>query len=161
MTEANLGDGIFPAAEFVRAGGAFAIGSDSNVLISAAQELRLLEYGQRLVRHERNSLASGPGRSTGTSLWSAAGRGGARALGGTACGIAPGAPADIISLRADDPGLAGGDGDRLLDGWIFAARADRVDCVWRAGAKVVADGVHRSRAAIERRYRDAMREILQ
>ena len=81
ITEANLGDGIFPADEFLEAGGRIGIGSDSNVLIDMTEELRLLEYGQRLARRARNVLASEATRSTGRRLLEAALTGGAQALG--------------------------------------------------------------------------------
>src|SRR3546814_10635821 len=84
ITEANLGDGIFPAGDFVAADGRYGVGSDSNILIDAAEELRLLEYGQRLARRGRNLLARGEGRSTGTDLYAAAIEGGADAQIGSA-----------------------------------------------------------------------------
>ena len=151
ITEANLGDGIFPAVTYASAGGRFGIGSDSNVLISAAEELRLLEYGQRLTRHGRNLLALGPGRSTGTSLWDAAGQGGAQALGACGLGLAAGAPADLLALTGEAAPNA-------LDAWIFAGLGG-IDCVWRAGIKRVDGGRHIARDGIEQRYRDALRKI--
>src|SRR5690606_9105062 len=81
ITEANLGDGLFPAPDFVAAGGRFGVGSDSNVLIDAAEELRLLEYGQRLARRTRNVMARDAGGSTGGDLYRAALAGGGQALG--------------------------------------------------------------------------------
>ena len=80
ITEASLGDGIFPAREFLDAGGRFGIGTDSNVLVGVADELRQLEYGQRLKHRERNVLSGGPGVSTGRALFDAALAGGAQAL---------------------------------------------------------------------------------
>jgi len=153
ITEANLGDGIFPAAAFVASGGRFGIGSDSNVLIDAAEELRLLEYGQRLVRRERNVFAAREGASTGGTLYRAALAGGMQALGA-------GEAADFVSLDIEHPALNGREGDALLDGWIFAARGGAVDCVWRRGRKVVRRGRHRTRDAIAERYRAALARIL-
>jgi formiminoglutamate deiminase len=97
ITEANLGDGIFGAVPFVAAGGRFGIGSDSPVLIGVADELRQLEYSQRLLHRARNMLA-GAGGSTGRALFDAALRGGAAALGVNAGGLAVGAPADVVTL---------------------------------------------------------------
>jgi formimidoylglutamate deiminase len=153
ITEANLGDGIFPAPAFVAADGRFGIGSDSNVLIDAAEELRLLEYGQRLVRQERNVFAAQEGASTAGTLYRAALAGGAQALGA-------GEAADFVSLDMEHPALAGREGDALLDGWIFAARGGAVDCVWRRGRKVVRRGCHRTRDSIVERYRAALGRIL-
>ena len=142
ITEANLGDGLFPAARFVGAGGRFGVGSDSNVLIDAAEELRLLEYGQRLSRRARNVLASGQRPSVGGTLFCAALAGGAQALGVGKGGIRVGAAADLVSLDAGCAAFLGRDGDALLDGWLFAARGGAVDGVWRRGRKVVAEGRH-------------------
>jgi formimidoylglutamate deiminase len=153
ITEANLGDGLFPAAAFVAAGGRFGIGSDSNVLIDAVEELRLLEYGQRLVRRERNVFAAREAASTGGALYRAALAGGAQALG-------VGEAADFVSLDIEHPALAGREGDALLDGWIFAARGGAVDCVWRRGRKVVRRGCHRTRDSLVDRYRAALARIL-
>jgi formiminoglutamate deiminase len=131
ITEANLGDGLFPAVDYLDRGGRFGIGSDSNVLIDLAEELRLLEYGQRLIGRARGRLGSG------ADLFKAAQAGGARALGVARSGLEVGASADIVSLNTDHPALAGKAGDALLDGWIFAARGGAVASVWRRGVRVV------------------------
>ena len=159
ITEANLGDGLFPAPEFLGAGGAFGIGSDSNVRIDAAEELRTLEYGQRLARQARNVLASQVGQSTGAELFRCALGGGAQALGGDS-GLGIGASADIVSLRDDHSDLAGRDGDAWIDSWVFAGGSRAVDCVWRFGRKVVAHGQHHARSRIVARYRAAIEGLL-
>jgi len=157
ITEANLGDGLFPALDY--AGGAWGVGSDSNVLIDASEELRLYEYGQRLVHRGRNLLAPVPGASTGAALFSGALAGGATALGAHA-GIAVGHGADLVSLSADHPCLIGRRGDALIDGWLFAAGRGAIDCVWRHGTKVVSQGRHHAREAIVRRYRAILTGLL-
>jgi cytosine/adenosine deaminase-related metal-dependent hydrolase len=159
ITEANLGDGIFPASDFLAAGGRFGVGSDSNVLIDAAEELRLLEYGQRLARRSRNVLAQGAGRSTGGDLFPGRGTGRCASPRSGAVGLAAGAPADMVSLDLDHPALLGG-GDAALDAWVFAARGGAVESVWRGGVEVVTGGRHRDRAAIARRYREAVAKVL-
>jgi formiminoglutamate deiminase len=159
ITEANLGDGIFPATKFMAAGGKFGIGSDSNVLIDAAEELRLLEYGQRLTHRARNVMASGEVGSTGASLFRHALDGGAQAL-GAAAGLKIGNSADIVGLNSNHPALAGRSGEALLDSWIFAARGGAIDCVWRRGQKVVADGRHVAREIIAERYRGILAHVL-
>ena len=151
ITEANLGDGIFPAAPFLAAGGAYGIGSDSNVRIDMTEELRLLEYGQRLAARGRNLLATAPGRSTGMDIHAAALAGGAQALGATA-GLAPGCSADLVSLDLDHPSLAAAGTPNLLDGLIFSAGRAAIDGVWRRGEQVVTGGRHRDRATIAARY---------
>jgi formiminoglutamate deiminase len=159
ITEANLGDGIFPAYEYLKAGGHFGIGTDSNVQIDAAGELRALEYAQRLGTRSRNVLAESPGRSTGRDLYEAALAGGAQALGQTGTGICEGASADILSLDSADPVYFGRKGDAQLDSWIFAG--GRIDCVWRAGRKLVRQGKHIEREVVSARYRRAIQSVLE
>jgi formimidoylglutamate deiminase len=162
ITESNLGDGIFPALEFLGCKGAFGIGSDSNVLIDVAEELRLLEYSQRLLHRRRNVLAGTSVPSTGRRLYVDALAGGSQALRGAnaKCGLVAGAPADIVSLDADSPSLISRKEDAVLDGWIFASRHPLVDCVWRHGSKVVADGLHAHHDLITARYRETLGRLL-
>jgi formimidoylglutamate deiminase len=157
ITEANLGDGIFSGEAFVSHGGRYGIGSDSNVLIGLVEELRQFEYSQRLALRARNVMATGEG-STGRGLFDAAHLGAARALGASAGGIAPGAPADLLSLDVSDPTFEGKAGDAMLDAWIFAGRS-RADRVWISGRKLVEGGRHRMRDEAEQRYRAAMRRL--
>lgn len=157
ITEANLGDGLFPAPAWLAAGGAFGVGSDSNVLIDAGEELRLLEYGQRLAHRGRNLLAPGADGSTGGALFRGALAGGAQALGAPA-GIAVGNSADLFTLDRGDPRLSGQMGDAIVDGYVFAgARPDRV---WRRGHEVVANGRHRARDAVAARYRRVLAQLI-
>ena len=159
ITEANLGDGIFEAPQFLKAGGRFAVGSDSNVRISLAEELRTLEYGQRLRERKRNRL--GPaGSSTGRHLFDAVRRGGAQALGLASSAIAPGRTADIVILDDVHPALAGRSGDAVLDFWIFAAGDGVVRDVYAGGSHVVAAGRHIHREVLLERFRATMHRLL-
>ncbi|WP_404714226.1 formimidoylglutamate deiminase [Sphingomonas sp. MMS24-J13] len=160
ITEANLGDGIFPASSFLAAGGRYGIGSDSNVRIDATEELRLLEYGQRLSLRQRNVLAAGVGASTGEALWRGALKGGGQALGDHEAGIAIGRPADLVSLDTEHPSLWERRNAQLIDGLIFAAGQPAVDCVWRRGRKVVSGGRHIARDRIAQIYRTALAKML-
>jgi formimidoylglutamate deiminase len=160
ITEANLGDGIFPALAFLEEGGRFGVGSDSNVLLDGAEELRILEYSQRLAHRARNVLASAEGRSTGRSLFDAALSGGSEVLNLQTMGLTVGASADIVSLASDHPALAERHEDEILDSWIFAGGRAVVDCVWRAGLKVVINGRHHRRDALLARYRRALKGLL-
>jgi formimidoylglutamate deiminase len=160
VTEASLGDGIFPAREFLDAGGRFGVGTDSNVLVGVVDELRQLEYGQRLRHHERNVLSGGAGASTGRTLFDHALAGGARALAQTTVGLASGARADIVSLDAAHPSLAGRSHDAVIDGWIFAAGSGAVDCVWAGGDKVVESGRHRLRQSARERFNTSVRRLV-
>jgi formiminoglutamate deiminase len=160
VTEANLGDGTFNGPQFAGCGGRFGIGSDSNVLVGVADELRQLEYAQRLRWGQRNVMALTEGASTGRVLYDAAVHGGSVALGAPAGGLAPGAPADLVSLDPQIPALVERQGDGILDAWIFAARTSPVDCVWTGGRKRVRDGRHVARAAIVERYRRSAAHLL-
>jgi formimidoylglutamate deiminase len=159
LTEASLGDGIFSGPAFLAAGGRFGIGSDSNVLVGIADELRQLETAQRLHHRERNVMTRAPGDSTGRVLFDAVVKGGARAL-GVSAGLAVGAPADILSLDLSHPALAGRSRDRVLDSWIFASRGEAVDCVWVAGRKLVHGGRHVRREPVAVAFRSAMSSLM-
>ena len=149
ITEANLGDGVFPVAAYAADGGAFGIGSDSNVRIDASEELRLLEYGQRLFLKKRNVVAG---------LYDKALRGGAQAL-GVESGIAVGCAADMVSLDLDHTGLLEKRGADVLDGYVFAAGKDAIDCVWRRGVKVVEAGRHVRRDELVAGFRRVMARL--
>ena len=161
VTEANLGDGIFPGPDWLASGGRYGVGTDSNVAINAAGELRQLEYSQRLACRGRNVMA-GPrqGASTGAALFGTALAGGAAALGSGPCGLQPGAAADLVTLRPDHPALLHRRGDRLLDGWVFGGDRAAVMGVWVRGRQVVADGRHVARPVLAARYADALKRLL-
>ncbi len=156
VTESNLGDGIFPTRRYLSQGGRLGIGTDSNILVSAADELKQLEYIQRLSHRARNVLAP-KGGSTGRRLFDAALTGGEQALGLEPRRIAEGSLADIVVLDADHPSLALMQGDGLLDGWIFAGAS--IHAVWRAGEQIVENRHHVARDAITARYRKALAQM--
>ena len=154
LTEANLGDGTFPAAGFLAAGGRFGIGTDSNVAISVAGELQMLEYSQRLSHRARNICT--PAGSTGAALFAAALQGGAQALAAPAPDLVPGAPADLVALR--DP-LQLGDPGSLLDRWIFGAGVTVAD-VWASGVHLVEGGRHKDRDRITAAAAKVVRRLI-
>lgn len=154
ITEANLGDGVFPAPGFLEAGGAFGVGSDSNILISLSEELRTLEYSQRLLRRARNVVAA-PGQSTGMNLFQRAIAGGAQALGSMG-GIAAGHPADLLTLDLSSVEYL--PAERALDHFVFA-RGIGVDSVWVSGSRKVEGGRHRDRSAIVERFSRTMKAL--
>jgi cytosine/adenosine deaminase-related metal-dependent hydrolase len=139
--------------------GRYGVGTDSNVCGDAAQELRQLEYAQRLGQRGRNLMAGRPGASTGRALFTAVLEGGAAALQAGLPGLRTGAAADLVTLRADHPSLVHRHGDPLLDGWIFGG-GEAVDCVWTRGRKQVADGRHVARETVAARYAEALRRLL-
>ncbi|MEQ8312147.1 MAG: formimidoylglutamate deiminase [Sphingopyxis sp.] len=159
ITEANLGDGIFPAVDYLAGGGRFGVGTDSNILIDAAGELRALEYSQRLAHRARALLANDESPFVGANLFARAVAGGAQAL-GVPAGIAAGHAADIVTLDLDHPAFAGADDATLLDRWLFAARSGAIDSVWRAGVKRVEKGRHVAADAITAAYRACLDRLL-
>jgi formimidoylglutamate deiminase len=158
-TEANLGDGIFNAREFREKRGMIAIGSDSNISVSVAEELRQLEYSQRLKLQARNVLAGGPNRSTGRALFDAAATGGARALGQPQGALAAGLRADIVVLDQQHGALTGRTGDNVLDSWIFSGGNACVSDVFVAGQHLVRQGQHIDGPNITARYRKALEAL--
>lgn len=160
ITEGSLGDGIFPAREFVSAGGRFGVGTDSNVIVGVSDELRQLEYGQRLKHRERNVLSGGAGISTGRALLDGALAGGAQALAQPISGLAVGARADIVTLDTNHPSLTGRRGDAVLDGWIFGTQAGAIDCVWVGGEKLVERGRHRLRDGAREKFATTVRRLV-
>jgi formiminoglutamate deiminase len=159
QTEANLGDGIFEAPAYLAAGGSFGIGTDSHIRVDAAEELRTLEYGQRLRDRARNVLGASE-RSTGRQLYSGALSGGATALGRRCGAIADGYLADFVGLDPAHPLLAARRGDRALDSWLFAGDHTCVRDVWVAGRRMVAEGRHRLRERTAGAFAAAMRRVL-
>jgi formimidoylglutamate deiminase len=158
VTEANLGDGIFEAQHWFGNRGAIAIGSDSNIRISLTEELRALEYSQRL-RDRARAVLSQPDRSTGRFLFEAISKGGATAAKRTSGRIEEGVLADLLALDIDSLCLAGLAGDSLLDSYIFTGDDRLVTDVWAAGRHLVRNGQHVKRDQIVEKYRQTMSEL--
>ena len=155
-TEANLGDGLFDLPGWLAADGAAGIGSDSHVSVSPVEELRLLEYGQRLRDRRRNVTATSR-VSTGRRLLDLAVTGGARALGRSGeAGLCAGVRADIVVLDADAPIFAGQGCDTFLESWIFSGNIPVVTDVFVGGKHIVRDGRHPREAEIAARYRNVV-----
>jgi len=140
-TEANLGDGLFPLHDYLSAGGQIAIGSDSHISINPFEELRWLEYGQRLVSQSRN-VASLQEAHVGRELFSRALAGGAQASGRTQSGLQTGATADLVALYDDDPMLVGHGDASLLDALVFSGYRLPIERVMVHGDWRVIDGDH-------------------
>jgi formimidoylglutamate deiminase len=155
-TEANLGDGLFPLFAYMAAGGALGIGSDSHISVSPIEELRWLEYGQRLIRERRNITPVGEGGSIGASLWRAALAGGAEALGRPIGALQVCARADFLVLDGDHPLLSGREGDVLLDALIFSGNHNPISDVMVGGRWVVRQGRHPDQDTIAQRYRETV-----
>lgn len=158
ITEASLGDGIFDGVRWMNAGGAISVGSDSNILISLAEEMRVLETTQRLRDHTRAALAA-PGTSTGRRIFEAICKGGAQAAGRGSGTIAVGEWADLLALDMNHINLTGLRGDTVLDSFAFTGDSRMVRDVWAAGRHVVTGGQHIKRDEITRRYRQAVARL--
>jgi formimidoylglutamate deiminase len=159
-TEANLGDGLFPLRAFLDVGGVIGVGSDSHISVSPVEELRWLEYGQRLATRHRNIAVSESNYGVGETLWGDALHGGAQAS-GVDIGVieaadeqASGGPrADLLVLDHEAPLLAARDPENILDTFLFAGNANLVRHVMTNGAWVVRDFRHRDEERIAARYR--------
>ena len=154
-TEANLGDGIFPAAEFIAQGGRWGIGSDSHVSLSALEELRWLEYGQRLRDRRRNRITTAEQPSVGDLLWRGAALGGAQACGVALGELSPGKRADWLVLAEDEWLDSVGD-EALLNRWLFAGQREQIREVWVAGRAVIEAGRHAAEERCAAAFRQAM-----
>jgi formimidoylglutamate deiminase len=153
-TEANLGDGLFPLRDYLQAGGQWGIGSDSHVSVSPVEELRWLEYGQRLVTRHRNIAVTPASTSVGETLLR-----GVLASAADATGFA-GTHGDSVLLDGHAPALAGATQDDVIDRWLFAGNRPLVEEVRVAGRQVVAGGRHVAGEAIARRYAGTLRQLL-
>lgn len=153
-TEANLGDGLFPLRDYLQAGGRWGIGSDSHVSVSPVEELRWLEYGQRLITRHRNIAVTASSPSVGETLLR-----GVLGSAADATGFAD-ATGDEVVLDADAPVLVGASAEDLVDRWLFAGNRPLVDRVRVAGREVVTGGRHVDASAIAGRYRDTLRQLL-
>ncbi len=162
-TEANLGDGFFRADDYLAQGGLLGVGSDSHISVSVVEELRWLEYGQRLLKRERAVLGTSE-CSVGRRLYDAALKGGARAAGRQSGAIAVGYAADVIVLATDPRDArvfaSAGSGDAVLDSWLFAGNDNRVRDVMVQGQWQVRDGYHEAEDSIAEAYQEAMRALL-
>lgn len=159
ITESSLGDGIFDGIRYRDAGGAYGVGSDSNIQIDAGAELRQLEYSQRL-RDRRRALFAEETASSGLALWRAACAGGAQACGRAIGAIAPGHRADFVTLDTDHPAIVGKAGAEAVDSAIFAANALPLRDVVVGGRSVVVDGSHVARDSVRTRFATVMRRLL-
>src|ERR1700712_2388339 len=159
-TEANLGDGIFPAVDYIAQGGRWGIGSDSHVSLSVVEELRWLEYGQRLRDQRRNRLYRPDQPMVGRTLYDAALAGGAQAMGQAIGALEVGKRADWLVLDGNDPYLATASGDAILNRWLFAGGDRQVRDVMVNGRWVIRDGRHADEEQSSRAFAKVLRELL-
>jgi formimidoylglutamate deiminase len=158
-TEANLGDGFFDAARFLKLGGRLCVGSDSQSTVSPAEELRWMEYQERLRKRRRGILADKTETHVGTRLWRDAAREGARAIGQPTGVIEVGARADWVVLDPDHPSMVGATGEGALDHVIFAGGSAAIRDVMVGGRWVIKDGRHALADSLAGPFRDLMRSL--
>ena len=159
-TEGNLGDGVFPLLGYRAAGGRYGIGGDSHVSRNPAEELRLLEYLQRVSVRKRNLVTTDDLPSVGTTLWLEAAAGGAQALGRRMGALAPGMRADLVVLDGEHPDLAARGGEAAADALVFSGSSDLVRDVMVGGRWVVQQKRHAAEEAAAARYREALRLLV-
>lgn len=159
-TEANLGDGIFPAVNYIAQGGRWGVGSDSHVSLSVVEELRWLEYGQRLRDQRRNRMYRSDQPMVGRTLYDAALTGGAQAMGQTIGALEVGKRADWLVLDGNDPYLATATGDGILNRWLFAGGDRQVRDVMVNGRWVISDGRHADEEDSNRAFAQVLRQML-
>ncbi len=158
-TEANLGDGLFPAVEYFEKEGRWGVGSDSHVSLSALEELRWLEYGQRLIHQKRNRLVSRGNPVVGEVLWEQAARGGAQACGVKMGQLAPGMRADWLVL-ADDEWLGAVRDEQRMNRWLFAGTTQEIRDVYVAGTRVIEQGRHPREEELNEQFARVMSQLI-
>lgn len=159
-TEANLGDGFFELPRWLEQDGSLGVGSDSNVCPSPVEELRLLEYGSRLRERRRLISTSSEHPGTGTNLWAAAAKGGARALGRSAGTLKVGHSADFLVLDASHPALCAAKDSDILNALVFGPSHGAIRDVYVGGNRVIEDGRHEKQNEIAARYRECTKRLL-
>jgi formimidoylglutamate deiminase len=157
-TEANLGDGYFDAARWLKLGGRVCVGSDSQSTVSPAEELRWMEYQARLRKRRRAVLADRKETHVGTRLWAGAAREGACAIGQPAGVIEVGTRADWVVLDGDHPSMVGTADDGALDHLVFAGGSAAIRDVMVGGRWAIKDGRHALEPELAASFRELMRE---
>jgi len=160
VTESNLGDGIFPGSNYDKHNGRVGIGTDSNINIALSDELKTLEYSQRL-KEQKRAVYAEPQRSTGRKLYDLALDGGAHALQRKTGAIKPGYKADLMALDKQSASFISVENDQWLDAWIFANNDSLITDVWAAGKHLVKDGRHIDFDTINKAYRATMSGLLE
>lgn len=158
-TEANLGDGFFDAARFLKLSGRLCIGSDSQSTVNPTEELRWVEYQQRLRKKRRVVLASGKESHVGTRLWRDAALHGGQAIGQPVGAIAVGNRADWLVLDSLHPAMAGAAVDAALDRLVFAGADKAIRHVMVGGKWVIKDHGHRADTPLRENFARVMNRL--
>ena len=158
-TEANLGDGIFPTTEYLAEGGALAIGSDSHISVNPIEELRWLEYTQRLVKQQRAILSGTDEPSVGANLWSRAALGGAQSIGRDCGAIAVGKKADLLVVDNSEMSLYAHQQKYVLDSVVFASQKNPILDVMVGGRWVIKNGMHEQQEQVADGFRKELHAL--
>lgn len=158
-TEANLGDGIFPTTEFMAQGGKVAIGSDSHISVSAIEELRLLEYAQRLIKQQRAILATATTESVGQNLWQHTASAGALTTNSNTGELAIGKQADLLVLDESKMRLFANDNKFLLDSMMFASQSSPIKDVMVNGQWVINDYKHAEQKIVSDKFAEVLKQL--
>lgn len=158
-TEANLGDGIFPTTEFMAQNGTIAIGSDSHISVNPVEELRLLEYAQRLIKQQRAILATNETPSVGLNLWQKASLGGAQSTSSNTGELAVGKQADLLVLDQNKLNCFATGEQYNLDSLIFASQTNCIKDVMVNGEWVIQDHTHALEADIQKRFSQLLTKL--
>ncbi len=158
-SERNLADGAVPAHWLLQEGGRISLGSDSQIQIDLFEDARLIEYHLRMTRLERVLLASAKGRDLTQRLFAMTTKEGARSLSVPVGELAPGRPADFVSIDLDDPSVAGGEPDALLEQLLFSVERTAVREVFVQGKAVVQEGGHRDQTEIVRKFAELQKRL--
>ncbi len=158
-TEANLGDGIFPTAEFLSEQGTFAIGSDSHISVNPIEELRWLEYAQRLIKQQRAVLASATQKSVGENLWVQAAKGGAQSTNSNTGELAVGKQADLLVLSKNHMQSFAHSDQQILDSVIFASQQSPIKDVMVNGEWVIKEQQHQHELAVSELFANTLSSL--
>lgn len=158
-TEANLGDGIFPTTEFLAEQGTLAIGSDSHISVNPIEELRWLEYAQRLIKQQRAILATSEQASVGQNLWQHAALGGAQSTNSNTGSLAVGKQADLLVLDKQKTQLFANAEQQLLDSVIFASQQNPIADVMVNGVWVVRNQQHEAQQSSTEKFAKLLVEL--
>ena len=158
-TEANLGDGFFDTSRFLKEGGRLCVGSDSQSTVNPAEELRWLEYQQRLRKRRRGVLAAASESHVGTRLWRDAAQHGAQAIGQPVGSIEVGRRADWLVLDAAHPAMVGAAPATALDHLLFAGGEAAIRDCMVAGRWVIKGRRHAAETDTGEKFADLMRRL--
>ena len=158
-TEANLGDGVFPTTEFMAQNGTIAIGSDSHISVNPIEELRWLEYAQRLIKQQRAILANNQQASVGLNLWQQTAKGGAQSTSSNTGELAIGKQADLLVLCDRQSQLFAHSDQHIMDSIVFASQQNPIQDVMVNGEWVIQAAMHEQQQDSEQQFAALLKKL--